>query len=219
MAIVKAKFLPIRRSGGIYANNSMRYALERDAERGSDQERTAFDSERGAISADEALAEIEEAKGKYYYHLILNAGDEKTDVDLQDWTKDTMANLENSLGEQGKDENLKWMAVEHDDHATHDHVHVVLITDHKLDRDDLKDLREYCSESFDSRRELLKEFEQDFTRDSAQQQTQQATISHILDAVPSQGASIASGTEDNTNAPKKKRERKQDRERDNDESW
>ncbi len=216
MAIVKAKFLPIRRSGGIYATNSLRYALERDSEVDNAQERIAFDGDRDSISALEALEEIEGAEGKYYYHLILNAGDGRSDVDLQDWTKETMANLENSLDEQGKGDNLKWMAVEHNDHADHDHVHVVLILEHKLDRDDLNDLREFTTESFDSRKDLIRELDFEMQVDKVQEQSQDIHLGQILDVIPSQNVTIASGSEDDKN---KQRKQKQNRERGQDEGW
>ena len=216
MAIVKAKFLPIRRSGGIYATNSLRYALERDSEVDNAQERIAFDGDRDSISALEALEEIEEPEGKYYYHLILNAGDGRSDVDLQDWTKETMANLENSLDEQGKGDNLKWMAVEHNDHADHDHVHVVLILEHKLDRDDLNDLREFTTESFDSRKDLIRELDFEMQVDKVQEQSQDIHLGQILDVIPSQNVTIASGSEDDKN---KQRKQKQNRERGQDEGW
>lgn len=222
MAIVKAKYLSEKRSGGTYANNALRYALERDADQKQShqegQERIAFDGSRDAISASDALAEIENSKGNYYYHIILNAGDGHSEVDLQEWTRDTMTNLENTLDVEGKADNFKWVAVEHDDHANHDHIHVVMVSDIKLDKDALNELRDFTTESFDSRKELIQSVQQGLEQDYSKDQSisVEAAVTQLTSAVPSQSVTIASASEDNVNKANK---RKQKKERGQDESW
>jgi len=153
MAIVKASFKTSSGGGSSFSGNTINYITSRENAQGETQERPAFSRGNDDIPASEAIAQVAEMEGKYHYHVILNPGDGDTNVDLKEWTKESMEVLEDRHSLKGDAGGFEWVAVKHSDHSEHDHVHVIIVTDSKLDRDDLNALRGYSSEYFQQQKE------------------------------------------------------------------
>jgi hypothetical protein len=59
-----------------------------------------------------------------------------------------------------------WLAWAHRDHSNHDHVHVVAVLERRLDRDDLRDLRDHADAAWQRERERCRDpFEAEFARE------------------------------------------------------
>jgi len=158
MAVVKASYF---RGGGGSANKlrgSVRYAATRPGEEG--QERTAFSRDDDALDRAEAFGTLEEAEGSYYYRVVLNSGEgQEVEADLKAWTRDTMGSLAERHGA------VAWVGFEHRDHSEHAHVHVIAVTERKLDREDLERLREAATESWERQEAWAREaYRDDFNR-------------------------------------------------------
>lgn len=224
MAIVKAFYRASAKGGATYSGNMISYITSRENTQGEAQERPAFSSEYDYISASEAIKEVAEMEGKYHYHVILNPGDEQTDVDLAEWTKETMSNLQDRHDEKVAGGNFKWIAVEHSDHSDHDHVHVIIVTDTKLDKDDLSAMRGYSSETFQQRKDVYQEAEQIQASNYLNIPSMGQEIGQAIESIAGQNVVIAGGGEDNVNyqqrpneqkeEQKKAKQRKRDRGRD-----
>ena len=145
------------------AQGSARYYAQRADDSGERQHREAFGKEHDALSQDEVKGRLEaasEAGRGYYYRLVMSPGTEaEPEGDLKDWTRDVMAELEAQQGSQ-----LTWAAYEHagdDAHSGHAHVHVVVATDKKLDRDDLNELREAATDAWERQQTFNRDLERD----------------------------------------------------------
>jgi hypothetical protein len=93
---------------------------------------------------------VTQQEGDYYYRLLLSPGaNQDTNVDLQTWTRDSLLALEKEHGE------FSYVAIEHRDQTDYAHVHVVMVLDKKLSKEDLENLREYSAEIFEPRREVV----------------------------------------------------------------
>jgi len=64
--------------------------------------------------------------------------DAHVEADLYNWTRQVMDRVEERAPDFG------WVARAHRDHSNHDLVHVVAALERRLDRDDLRDLRDYA---------------------------------------------------------------------------
>ena len=144
------------------AQGSARYYAQRADDTGERQHREAFGKESDALSQDEVNEQLEEAseEGSYFYRFVMSPGtDAEPEGDLKTWTRDTMAELEAQQGSR-----LSWAAYEHagdDAHSGHAHVHVVVATDRKLDRNDLQELREAATEAWERQQAFTRELEHD----------------------------------------------------------
>lgn len=150
MAVVKASYAKRGSSGAV------RYALHREAEVG-EGERSGFTADREGLDTRQSVAELkahEEGKN-YTYHMILNPGDgQDTRTNLQQWTRDTMRELENKHGRE-----IPYVAVVHDDHSNHAHVHVVAQTERTLNRGELNQMRLEASRLYDRQRDLRRDLD------------------------------------------------------------
>lgn len=157
-AVVKATYTRNVRS----AQGSARYYAQRADDTGERQHRDAFDKEHNALGQDEVNEQLEEAseEGSYFYRFVMSPGTEaEPEGDLKTWTRDVMAELEAQQGER-----LSWATYEHagdDAHSGHAHVHVVVATSGKLDRDDLQALREAATEMWERQQAFTRELEHD----------------------------------------------------------
>jgi hypothetical protein len=70
---------------------------------------------------------------------------------MHEWTREVMDHLEERAG------TCSWVAWEHRDHSSHDHVHVIAVTDQRLDRDDLRAIREYADDAWQRERDLYRD--------------------------------------------------------------
>lgn len=164
-AVVKATYTRNVRN----AQGSARYYAQRADDTGERQHRDAFDKEHDALGQDEVNEQLEEAseEGSYFYRFVMSPGTEaEPEGDLKTWTRDTMAELEAQQGER-----LSWAAYKHagdDAHSGHAHVHVVVATDRKLDRNDLQELREAATEAWERQQAFARELEHDPMHEEAQ---------------------------------------------------
>jgi hypothetical protein len=113
------------------------YYNTRPGEDGEYTEREGFTREESGLDHEEVEDEISEAEGHYAYRIVLSPGEDVEGEDLEEWTRDVMADFDGD-----------WVAYAHEDQTEHPHVHVIAFTDEKLDRDDFKDMRETGDESY-----------------------------------------------------------------------
>lgn len=142
MAIVKATYTKSR--AGTKA--SIRYIGDRPGKDGAKTTRNLFGID-GLMGRDQAYRLIDEApKGSFFYRFILSPDpkkeDMRRDLHLREVTTHTMQTLERRLKQE-----IQWVAVEHDDHAPHRHVHVVAIVRGKLHPRDFQAMRQRATEA------------------------------------------------------------------------
>ncbi|SRR5258708_31680684 len=142
MAIVKATYTKRRDS----AKASLRYIQHRPGKDGAKITRTLFGWD-GALGRAEAYRMIESAeKGSVFFRFVISpdpkAEDTGKDLSLREITKKTMLSLEDRLHTQ-----VPWVAVTHDDHAPHRHVHVVAIVAGRLQVQDFQALRQTATDA------------------------------------------------------------------------
>lgn len=147
-AIVKTNYCHADRGGLKAAVGSIYYYSHRRDREGQVVERLGFSREREGLNTQQMSELIQQGDGQYFYRMVLSPGAEKdSDVNLQEWTRDTLLELEEKYGE------FPYVAIEHRDQTDYAHVHVVAVLDKKLDKDDLENLRDVGSEIYDLRRE------------------------------------------------------------------
>lgn len=142
MTVVRASYTTGAR-GPAASRAAVRYAATRRDHTGTLGQRAVF-SPDGELDRDAAITRLIAVTGSHHYRITLNAGEGHHHVDQQAWTRDVMAALEERRGGD-----VPWVAVEHRDHAAHDHVHVALVLDVALDRRDLAALREAADASWE----------------------------------------------------------------------
>ena len=124
------------------AKAHLRYIEHQKRDEREDKPREFFNDERDRVDRHEIYREIDEQSkyGVQMHKLILSPGVQ--DVDLRQYTKETMAELEKE-----KALNLTWYGVEHRN-TDHDHIHVVVMAPDKdghrvsFKHDDYKLMRE-----------------------------------------------------------------------------
>lgn len=164
MAIVKATYTKSRHG----AKASIRYIQNRPGKDNEKQTRTLFNSD-GLLGRWQAYRMIDEAeKGSYFFRFVISpdpkAEDTGKDLFLRQITEHTMLRLEEQL-----EKPLQWVAVEHDDHAPHRHVHIVAIVPGRLQVQDLQAMRTTATAAA-----LLQRRERDLAREQQQQTREEA---------------------------------------------
>lgn len=125
------------------------------------------------------MAKLLEATGDdtYLYTLILNPGDGHGNMGIKnrrEWVRETMAFLETQQAHKGH--RLEdWLAVDHTDKGNYDHVHVLTVLSHTLQKSDLAGLREVARASYESHRDLPRTLEQELKRDPLEEKMLQKT--------------------------------------------
>lgn len=140
MAIVKATYT--KHVEG--AKASIRYIQHRPGKDGAKVTRTLFGSD-GSMTKKEAYTIIAQAKkGSLFFRFVISPDPKKEDMHqdlhLRDITQRTMHTLEERL-----DQAVSWVAVEHNDHAPHRHIHVVAVVPGRLQVRDFQALRTQAS--------------------------------------------------------------------------
>jgi hypothetical protein len=149
-SIVKANYRHAKTGGREAAVKAVNYYAYRLDASGCRVRREGFSRDEDSLSASVMRGLIRQAEGEYYYRIMLSPGDHKdTHVDLKEWTRDSLLALEKDLGE------FTYVAIEHRDQTDHAHVHVVLVIDQKLSKDDLENLRDTCTTLYEERRDWL----------------------------------------------------------------
>jgi hypothetical protein len=137
MAIVKISYT---RSRGA-AKASVRYIAHRPGKDGKATVRSIYGID-GEVTKTDAYNMIDEAKrGAAFFRIVISPDPEKEDTynDLYLWqiTENTILTLEERLKKE-----VPFIAVEHNDHAPHRHVHVLACVKGKLNPKDFQALRE-----------------------------------------------------------------------------
>jgi hypothetical protein len=152
--VVKANY--VRAGGGASATMraSAHYYGHRPDGEGSRHYRAGFDAERDELGKEEVYrCAQEESGGDYAYRIVASPGREMDAEELKGWTRDVMQKVEEAGG--------SWMGFVHDDHTEHAHAHVIAFTRERLDREDLREMREEGDRSAEVRVEARAEMEQD----------------------------------------------------------
>lgn len=140
-AVAKHSYLKGSKGMG-KAKAHVRYIEHRKRDEREDKPREFFNDERDRVDRHEIYRNIDEQSkyGVQMHKLILSPG--MQDVDLKEYTKETMAALEKEKALE-----LDWYGVIHKN-TDHDHVHVIVMgqdkSGHKVsfDRDDYRTMRE-----------------------------------------------------------------------------
>jgi hypothetical protein len=160
MAIVKATYTKSR--GG--AKAALRYIQHRPGREGEKMKRELFGID-GVMERGEAYQMIDETeKGTVFFRIVISPDPATEDIDkdlsLQEITSQTMLQLKDRLTKD-----VPYVAVEHDDHAPHRHVHVLALVKGRLNTQDFQALRDTATEAA-----LLQRQERDQQREQQQQQ-------------------------------------------------
>jgi hypothetical protein len=146
--IVKTNYRNAQNGGLQSALGSIAYYSHRQDIDGERVSRSGFSRDQDGLDVETMGSLIQGNDGQLFYRMVLSPGAEKdTDVNLKDWTRDMMLELEQNHGD------FPYVAIEHRDQTDYAHIHVVMVLDKKLDREDLNNLRDVGSELYDMRRE------------------------------------------------------------------
>jgi hypothetical protein len=159
MAIVKATYT---KSSGA-AKAAIRYIEHRPGREGEKVKRELY-SRDVSVERGEAYRMIDEArKGTVFFRIVISPDPAKEDTEkdllLTEITVQTMQTLEERL-----QNHVSYVAVEHDDHAPHRHVHVLACVKGRLNTQDFQALRTTATQAALSQRQ---------ERDMARQQQQE----------------------------------------------
>ena len=146
--VIKANYRHASSGGEAKVLSSLKYYVHRRDRDGQQISRSGFSREGDELDTPAMRDLIRGAEGPYYYRMVLSPGTTPDmQVDLQAWTRDTLLELEKDHGE------FPYVAIEHRDQTNHPHVHVILVLDKKLIREQFLSLREVGTELFELRRE------------------------------------------------------------------
>lgn len=149
-SIVRANYRTAASGGLTVVLGSISYYTHRRDRDGQQVSREGFSRDATGLDTVTMRDVIRQAEGDHYYRILLSPGaNQDTNVDLQTWTRDSLLSLEKEYGE------FPYIAIEHRDQTDHAHVHVVMVLDKKLSKEDLEILREYSAEIFEPRREIV----------------------------------------------------------------
>ena len=164
MAIIKASYT--KKLAAAKAN--IRYIQHRPGRNGESRTRTLFSSD-GALGRWQAYGLIETAaQGSLFYRIVVSPDpareDTNKDVFLREITEQTMQCLAERV-----EQPIEWVAAEHDDHASHRHVHILAIVPRRLQRADFQVLRETATAACLAQRQ-----ERDMLREQQKEQGEEA---------------------------------------------
>ncbi len=159
-SIIKANYRHMSTGGREAAVKAINYYAYRDDVSGCRVRREGFSRGEDGLEAEVMRGVIKQVDGDYYYRIMMSPGDYKdTNVDLKDWTRDSLLELEKDQGE------FSYVAIEHRDQTEHAHVHVVMVLDKKLSKDDLENLRETSTTLYEQRRDWFEPYKEAPQRD------------------------------------------------------
>lgn len=125
--IVKGKYVKggtaNQKAAASHLNAHTKYIEHRSRDNGESREdRHLFSKEHDDLDRKEATQEIMEhtSSSVSYHKIVLSPGEDEPVQDWRQWTRDVMADLEDT-----QDKYLHWFAVQHQN-TDHPHVHVVL---------------------------------------------------------------------------------------------
>lgn len=137
MAIVKVTYTKNK----VAAKKTVRYLAHRPDKDGGKTSRELFGPD-GELSKLQAYRLIDSAqKGTTFFRIVISPDpaneDTNRDLYLPELTIATMTKLE-----QLKNQQIAYLAAEHNDHAPHRHLHVLALLKGRLNTDDFRALRE-----------------------------------------------------------------------------
>lgn len=146
--VVKINYRTSEQNGQKSVMSSVTYYAHRRDTQGQQVSRNGFSRDQDDLDLQAMKAVIENADGTYYYRVVLSPGAPRdSDVDLKEWTRDLMLELE------GKHGDFPYVAIEHRDQTDYAHVHLVMVLDQKLTRVELDQLRDAGTELYELRRD------------------------------------------------------------------
>ena len=159
-AVVKGRYV---KSGNVKSiKASARYYSTRENDRGERMERPGFSSDNDQLERKETYERLEQADREhaYHYRMVVSPGTDRDaeGVDLKDYTRTVVEEVEK---EQGR---VSWLAFEHSGNSAHTdraHVHIILSTDEKFDKEDFSRMRDHASRSFSESREESRSLDRD----------------------------------------------------------
>jgi hypothetical protein len=142
MAVVKATYTKSRAG----AKETIRYITQRPGRDGQPITRMLFGHD-GVVGKHQAYRMIDEARrGTVFFRIVISPDptreDTHRDLNLWEITTQTIQSLEERLGKE-----VPFVAVEHDDHAPHRHVHILALVQGRLAVQDLAALRHAATEA------------------------------------------------------------------------
>jgi hypothetical protein len=147
--VVKLNYRTANQGGQQSALGSVNYYAHRRDVDGQVVSRLGFSRYQDGLDTQAMKDVIAQADGTYYYRMVLSPGaNHDTNVDLKEWTRDLMLELEGKHGE------FPYVAIEHCDQTDFAHVHVVMVLDQKLTTPELDKLRETGTELYELRRDI-----------------------------------------------------------------
>ena len=160
MAIVKATYTRSRAG----AKAAIRYIQHRPGREGEKATRELYGID-GSMERGQAYQMIDDAeKGAVFFRIVISPDpqteDTEKDLRLAEITSQTLLHLADRLTKD-----VPYVAVEHDDHAPHRHVHVLALVKGRLNTQDFQALRETATEAARFQRQ-----ERDAAREQQQQQ-------------------------------------------------
>lgn len=145
--IVKANYRHLHSGGRKAAVGSINYYAHCRDQEGEKVSRSGFSRDDSGLDTRAMRREIAQAEGTYLYRMVLAPGvPSYTYVDLKSWTRDVLLELEFDRGE------FVYVGVEHRDQTEYAHVHVVMVLETKLTREDFGRLREAGTDLYETRR-------------------------------------------------------------------
>jgi len=94
------------------------------------------------------------AKGSYFFRLVISPDPQREDtgkdLSLRDITEQAIQSLENRFQRP-----LQWVAVIHDDHAEHRHIHAIAIVPERLQVQDFQRMRSAATADAQEQRRQL----------------------------------------------------------------
>jgi hypothetical protein len=159
MAIVKATYTKSRGA----AKAAIRYIEHRPGREGEKVKRELYGG-NGSMERGEAYRMIDDAeKGSVFFRIVISPDPEREDtykdLSLAEITSQTMRQMKDQLTKA-----VPYVAVEHNDHAPHRHVHVLACVKGRLNTQDFQALRSTATEAALSQRQ-----ERDATRQQHQE--------------------------------------------------
>ncbi len=113
-----------RQAAAARLTSHMKYTehRSRESERETRDDRRIFSRDEDVVSRKDAVNDIMEhtSTSVNYHKVVLSPGQDEPISDWREWTRDVMADLEESQGRE-----LHWYAVKHDN-TDNPHVHVVI---------------------------------------------------------------------------------------------
>jgi hypothetical protein len=164
-SVIKANYRHASAGGRAVAAKAVNYYAHRRDREGNLVSRDGFSRDEDGLDVEAMRAIIRQAEGNYYYRVMMSPGDDKdTHVDLKEWTRDSLLALEKDYGE------FTYVAVEHRDQTDHAHVHVVMVLDKKLSKEDLENLRDTATRLYEQRRDWLEPYKDIQQRDHVERE-------------------------------------------------